>query len=49
MDNALEANIVEAEERERRSEIKGEEHVQKLGEKRWDFATLVYSVDRMAG
>ena len=48
MENALKAEFAKAEERERRVEIKGGDHVQLLAEKRWYFTTLVYSVDRMA-
>ena len=48
-ENALKADLTEAEERDRRAEIKGGEHFWLLAEKRWDFTTLVYSVDRMVG
>ena len=48
-ENSLKAKIAEAEERERRSGIKGGEHVRLLAEKRCDITTLVYSVDRIAG
>ena len=48
-ENTLEADIAEAEGRERRDEIKGEDNVRLLAEKRWDFTTLVYLVDKMAG
>ena len=48
-ENALEAELDESKKRERRAEIKGGEHVLLLEEKRWDFTTLVYSVDILVG
>ena len=48
-ENALEAELDESKKRERRAEIKGGEHVLLLAEKRWDFTTLVYSVDILVG
>ena len=47
--NGLEAELAEAEESKRRDSIEEEYHMRFLGEKQWDFITLVFSVDRMAG
>ena len=41
-ENALEAELAEAEERERRYEIKGGEHVRLLAENQLDFTALGY-------
>ena len=48
-EKAIDAELAEAEEREQRDDIKGGEHVLLLTEKQWQFTTLVYSMDRMAG
>ena len=47
--NGLEAELAEAEESKQRDSIEGGYDIQFLGEKQWDFITLVFSVDRMAG
>ena len=40
-ENSLDAELAEAEERERRAEIKGGDHVRLLADKWCDFITLV--------
>ena len=47
--NGIEAKLTEVEESEQRDSIEGGYHMRFLGEKRWDFTTLVSSVDMMAG
>ena len=49
MENTLEADFAEAEQREQWADIKVEYHLGFMEEKRWDFITLVYTVDMMAG
>ena len=48
-ENALEAELAEAEDRGGGLRSRGGEHVQLLAEKWWYFITLVYSVGGMVG